>query len=234
MQGLLYKLGKGGIVVKAKESSKLLNRMDNTEGEFLDKAHIEEMIRGEIEISKENHYSILLFDIKDIMSGDYDGIKAGEVLHIVEATVLSCIRREDLAAWTDENQFLILTAVTDKVQLRGILKRLYCSLIQRFFNINENPQIHIGLAVRDDNLSLQQLLSSARESMEEARLKKKSRGFEQELQLAVKIDKVRKELHRMIINQKAKGFDETIVRMSQYLDELLVEYIRNSRSENYE
>ncbi len=210
----------------------ILNAVNHAEGEFLSITLIEEIIRGNIEINE--NCSILLFDVTDIISGDYNEISEEEVLHIVKAIVLSCIRREDIAVWTENNQIIVLTAVIDKVQLRGILKRLYCNLTQRFFSINENPQIHIGLAIGDGNLSFHQLLSNAIKSMEEARLKKKNGEFEQELHLASKIDKVRKELHRMIINQKAKGFDETIVRMSQYLDELLVEYIRNSRSENYE
>ena len=53
-----------------------------------------------------------------------------------------------------------------------------------------------------------------------------SRKFQDSEEISYRIEKLRYELHKMISNHNKAGFDDKIVEMSQYLDKLLVVYMK--------
>ena len=54
--------------------------------------------------------------------------------------------------------------------------------------------------------------------------------FEPDMDIAARIEKVRIELHRMIGNNENDNFSkDDILELSQYLDKLLVKYIKDFR-----
>lgn len=127
-----------------------------------------------------------------------------------------------------KEDFYIITPVVDQNALGTLLQ----GLRDLFFDA-EAVEINLGYAAKCENTSFYEALLCAKRNMYLDRMNRKY-IYLSEFSMDNKIDSVRSDLNHMLENSECYVINDEIVALSQFLDELIVTYVKNNKNNQRE
>lgn len=195
----------------------------DSETQLYSKKLLSDIKNGKISLDFMKDYSIIIIGIK--YKNSFEKCKSNDDLdRYVEKNVVENIMQDKIPIRYSENKLLVILPAVKREALINLIKR-GISPIGRQNIINDEIGISVGFACKYKNANFQEVLNDAESNMHEAGWLIKYLRFELETDISARIETVRKELHNMISMSESVS-DSEIIEMSQYLDKLLVKYLR--------
>jgi len=191
---------------------------------------IDEIKNGVVSLDFFNNYSVVIINIdsRDKFAEKQQCKINTDGLENFERVIVKSIREIDIPIRSCDNEIVIITPVVKKNYLRRFIKRIENQLQQKNISMNMRYDIYVGASSNDGDLEFIDVLRNAHRNLYDQKRRLMLLKLEKEKDILNRIEIVREELNNMVGLNKNNIYDDEIVEMSQYLDKLLVEYMRDS------
>ncbi|WP_353095101.1 diguanylate cyclase [Tissierella praeacuta] len=174
-------------------------------------------------------FSLILIDIDNLkkINDIYGHLEGDKAIKVVGQAIQHSIRKEDIGIRYGGDEFIILLLNQDRNTVEEIIKRIRRGIYKQVIEENIDVQISTGVAFNDCYYNMEDIMRIADKNLyKEKEIKKGIRHEKTNTlkELSEQIEGLRSELNKQIIEKdKVK-----ILELSQKLDILIVEYLKNS------
>jgi diguanylate cyclase (GGDEF)-like protein len=191
----------------------------------------EQLISGVLHRPIPKRFTLIVIDVDNLKSlNDNRGHLAGDkAIRIVGQSIRESIRKQDIAIRYGGDEFFILLANTKKAIVEKVINRIKENIRKRGKEENIHIEISAGAARSDCTCEMEKIINIADSKMykEKAGKKVKEREITNELtELKQKIEVVRDELNRKVVQESNISTNKELLRISTKLDKLITKYIK--------
>ncbi|MDH7565962.1 MAG: diguanylate cyclase [Clostridiales bacterium] len=191
----------------------------------------EQLKSGALDTYPSRSFSLIIIDIDNLKYiNDNKGHLAGDkAIRIVGKSIRESIRKQDVAIRYGGDEFFILLANTKKAIVEKVINRIRENIRKRGKKENIHIEISAGAACSDCTCEMEKIINIADSKMykEKAGKKVKEREITNELtELKQKIEVVRDELNRKVVQESNISTNKELLRISTKLDKLITKYIK--------